>query len=65
MWYKLIIIYIPNQRLSILHAWFTTLAHPGPEAIFFLQIRNLLIKSNADSVSKVICFFFVQVIRSC
>lgn len=28
----------------------------------FLQIRNLLSKSNADSVSKMICFLFVQVI---
>lgn len=34
MWYKMIIICILNQRLSILHSWFTTLAHSGSEAIF-------------------------------
>lgn len=29
---------------------------------FFLQIRNLLVKSKADSASKMICFLYVQVI---
>lgn len=57
MWSRLIIIYIPNQRLSILLAWFTTPTHPGLKAMFsFLQIRGLLIKSNAGSISKMTFF---------
>lgn len=64
MWYKLIIIYIPNQRLAFHMQGLLLWPTQALKLFFFFQIRNLLIKSNADSVSKMICFLFVQVIRS-
>jgi hypothetical protein len=56
LWYKLIIIYIPNQSSAFyIHAsvlWPTQ----ALQLFFLLQIKNLLIKSSVDSVSKMICF---------